>query len=208
MMNRSFANTHTSQLEWQVSTTQFHFRPSGQKTPISEKWIWGWRPSGTCPKSPHIVPVVNNVVVPEERKPLSDPGRPLATDATAASTSQSLPGFLAKPLGAPVYHGFRVLNDVVVDGFTLGVITDFEAEQTSEGDAFVIAPDDSRAGLVWEVSDGASIAMIQAETDDRWGVWAVRFPFPMTTRENARRNLAAIVPLLRTKWEIWQRRSS
>ena len=75
-------------------------------------------------------------------------GRPLAVDSTAGSASDSLPGFLAKPSDAPVYHGFRVLSDVVVDGFTLGAITDFEVEPTTEGDSFVVAPDNSRAGLV------------------------------------------------------------
>jgi hypothetical protein len=132
-------------------------------------------------------------------------GRPLATDATAESTSESLPGFLAKPPQAPVYHGFRVLQDVVVDGFTLGAITDFEAEPTAEGDAFVIAPDNSRAGLVWEVSDTRSFEPILAEAEDRWGVWAVSFPFPMINRENARANLAAVLPLLKPKWEAWRR---
>lgn len=54
---------------------------------------------------------------------------------------------------ARVYHGFQVLSDVVVEGFTFGKITNFEAEPSDTGDAFVIASDDSRAGLVWEVSD-------------------------------------------------------
>ena len=132
-------------------------------------------------------------------------GRLLATDDTASSASESLPGFLAKPPGAVVYHGFRVLADVVVDGFTLGAITDFEAEPTTEGDSFVIAPDNSRAGLVWEVSTIQTFERICAETDDRWGVWAVSFPFPMNNRKNARANLATIVPLLKPAWEAWRR---
>lgn len=65
-------------------------------------------------------------------------GRPLATDSDSISASNSLPAFLARPAGAPVYHGFKIRTDVVVDGFTLGMITDFEAEPVTEGDAFVI----------------------------------------------------------------------
>jgi len=42
---------------------------------------------------------------------------------------------------------------VAVDGVTLGKITDWEAESCETKDAFVIAPDGSRAGLVWEISD-------------------------------------------------------
>ena len=80
-------------------------------------------------------------------------GRPLAIDATAQSASPTEPAFVARPEGAPVYHGFVVLDDVTADGFTLGKITDFEAEPCDEGDAFVIAPDGSRAGLVWEIHE-------------------------------------------------------
>ena len=47
-------------------------------------------------------------------------GRPLAIDATARSASPTEAAFLALPEGAPVYHGFDVLDDVVADGFTLG----------------------------------------------------------------------------------------
>ena len=45
------------------------------------------------------------------------------------------------------------LASVVVGGFTFGKITDFERETCDEGDAFVVAPDNSRAGLVWEITD-------------------------------------------------------
>jgi hypothetical protein len=54
-----------------------------------------------------------------------------------------------------VYHGFPVLPDVEVDGFRLGMISDWEAQPATEGDAFLIAPDGSRAGLVWEVAEHA-----------------------------------------------------
>lgn len=80
-------------------------------------------------------------------------GRPLAVDPNTASDSPTERALIARPAGAPVYHGFQVLEDVVVEGFTFGKITDFEAEPRQEGDAFVVAPDNSRAGLVWEVAD-------------------------------------------------------
>jgi hypothetical protein len=131
-------------------------------------------------------------------------GRPLATDDDALRRSVDLPAFLSKPTGAPVYHGFRILHDVVVDGFIYGAITDFEAEETRHGDAFVIAPDNSRAGLVWEVSDQLNFAEAGPMTRDRWGVWAVCFPFAMSSRENARKNLEAVLPELRSKWLLWR----
>jgi hypothetical protein len=131
-------------------------------------------------------------------------GQPLAMDETAESMSADTPAFVAKPPGAPVYHGFRVLSDVVVDGFTWGAITDFETEPATEGDAFVIAPDGTRAGLVWEVSREDTFEMVCTETDDRWGVWAVSFPFPMNSRKNAVLNLAHLVSRLKPKWEAWR----
>lgn len=132
-------------------------------------------------------------------------GRPIATDPDAISASNSRPAFLAKPADAPVYHGFKILTDVVVDGFTLGIITDFEAEPVNEGDAFVIAPDGTRAGLVWSVSDESHFEWLCDDTGDRWGVWAVSFLLPMSCRDNARSNLAGVVPMLKPKWQEWRR---
>jgi hypothetical protein len=74
-------------------------------------------------------------------------GRRLAIHPIAASASQSELAFIARPAGAPVYHGFAVLLDVAVAGFTFGKISDFDLEPCDPGDAFVVAPDNSRAGL-------------------------------------------------------------
>jgi hypothetical protein len=135
---------------------------------------------------------------------LNRKGRPLAIDSDAESASPDTPAFLARPAGAPVYHGFRVLDDVVVDGFIFGAITDFEAEHCDVGDAFVIAPDGSRAGLVWRVSGDSEWESVCAPSEDRWGVWAVAFPYEMSSRENARLNLQAILPNLKQEWERWR----
>jgi len=89
----------------------------------------------------------------KHKEPESPTGHPLALDPLAESGSQTEPAFIARPAGAPVYHGFEVLSGVVVGSFTFGKITDFEIETCNEGDAFVVAPDNSRAGLVWEISD-------------------------------------------------------
>jgi len=133
-------------------------------------------------------------------------GRPLAIDATAQSASPTEPAFIARPEGAPVYYGFVVLDDLTVDGFTLGKITDWEAEPCETGDAFVIAPDGSRAGLVWEVCDPPYFQETMRIEADRWGVWGVGFRLPMNSRDNARRNLESILPELRLRWAEWKTR--
>jgi hypothetical protein len=131
-------------------------------------------------------------------------GRSLALDPLAKSASPNEPAFIAPPEGAPVYHGFQVLADVVVDGFTFGKISDFEAETCGEGDAFVIAPDNSRAGLVWEVSEDAYFREVCPPNANRWGVWGVSFPYAMISHESARRNLEYIIPQLKIRWEEWR----
>ena len=142
----------------------------------------------------------------EKRKePEAPTGRPLALDPLAKSGSQTEPAFSARPAGSPVYHGFEVLADVAVAGFTFGKITDFEIETSDEGDAFVVAPDNSRAGLVWEISDKSYFHEICAPEAERWGVWGVSFPNAMTSRENVRKNLESILPELKKCWEEWRR---
>jgi hypothetical protein len=126
-------------------------------------------------------------------------------DDTAVSADPALPAFLAPPEGMPVYHGFPILEDVEVDGFRLGMIAGFDENGGLEGDGFVVAPDNSRCGLVWEVSEEPVFYQISAHGPDRWGVWAVDFPFPMVNRENARRNLEAVLPELKKRWEAWVR---
>jgi hypothetical protein len=100
-------------------------------------------------------------------------GRLLAIDPNALRASPTEPAFVAKPQGARAYHGFQILSDVVVEGFTLGKITDFEAESVETGDAFVVAPDNSRAGLVWEISGETYFEEVMGAVPHRWGVWAV-----------------------------------
>lgn len=129
-------------------------------------------------------------------------GLPLALDPAAESTDASLPGFLARPSGAPVYHGFQVVDAVVVEGFRIGLISEMSEEDY--GDAFVIAPDGSRAGLVWEQSSTPRFAEVAPFDEARWGVWGVGVPFPMSSPETVRRNLEHLLPDLKQRWAAWR----
>jgi hypothetical protein len=84
----------------------------------------------------------------------SPKGRPIAIDPDAISSRPGEPAFIAPPKGAPVYYGFPILDDVEVDGFRLGKISDFETESMGAGDSFVVAPDDS----LWSSLGGRSSA--------------------------------------------------
>jgi hypothetical protein len=68
----------------------------------------------------------------------------------------------------------------------------------------VIAPDGSRAGLVWEVYNPPYFQEVRPIETGRWGVWGVGFCLPMNSRENARRNLASILPELKLRWAEWK----
>ena len=111
---------------------------------------------------------------------------------------------MARPPDAPVYHGFPVVDGAEAGGFRLGMITDFLSEPAREGDAYVIAPDGNRAGLVWQSGCASYLEEVVAPEHDRWGVWAVGLPMPMTTAEEARSYLAALLPQLRRQWKSWR----
>ena len=131
-------------------------------------------------------------------------GRRIRLDLTAKSQTPGQRAFASKPAGAPVYHGFPVLDDVEIDGFRLGMITDWEATETDVGDAFLVAPDGSRAGLVWEVGGRFYVTECLAVTPDRWGVWNVGFTRPMRSREDAGANLADVLEVLLPAWQQWK----
>jgi len=75
-------------------------------------------------------------------------GRKMFTDPDATSADPELPAFLARPPGAPVYHGFPLVEGAEVDGFQLGMISGMGEDVV--GDGYVVAPDGSRVGLIWE----------------------------------------------------------
>jgi len=141
-----------------------------------------------------------------ETEPDFDPKpRPLCVDPDAKSADGDLPAFMARPEGEPVYYGFVILDDVEVDRFKLGMITDFESSPR-DGDAFVVAPDDTRAGLVWDVGEYQGLEEVCPIEAGRWGVWGVSFPEPMEDKQAMTRNLAFILPDLKEKYKIWLRK--
>lgn len=85
---------------------------------------------------------------------------------------------MAPPVGAQPYHGFRLLPEVEVAGFTFGKITNFlRYENLETGDA--------------------------PPTSNRWGVWMVGFTQPMDSLDAALANLASIQPGLEDRWRRW-----
>lgn len=122
--------------------------------------------------------------------------RPLRTDPRAESASPNEPAFIAKPKGAPTYHGFPILEESLTDGWLLGVISDPNDPNGCESlDGFVVAPDDSRAGLVWDCGVKAIEPILEPDAD-RWGVYSVPLSKPIRNDAELIKEFRRILPML------------
>jgi hypothetical protein len=127
--------------------------------------------------------------------------KPLKLDERAESASPALPAFLSRPEGAPVYHGFSLVEETRTDGWCFGAITAFDDPNGCEGgDGFVVAPDGSRAGIVWEVGT-QEIEEVLPPDEGRWGVYAVWFPQVVKTVDDLVFNFRHVLPELQKKHE-------
>jgi hypothetical protein len=137
-------------------------------------------------------------------------GVPLRLDPEAKSSDPTLPAFLARPENAPVYHGFPLLEQSrTEDGWCFGIISDCDCpEGRNCGDAFVVASDDSRAGIIWDVcADGIEVSIPPGE--DRWGVYYLRIERPVRNEQELVEQLQGWLPELRRLHLQWQvKRSS
>jgi hypothetical protein len=127
-------------------------------------------------------------------------GKPLRLDPKSVSTDADKPAFLARPVDSPVYYGFPIVEESETDGWFYGAITDYECETPqNDGDGFVVAPDGSRAGIVWDL-DGPDFEEVSPPTSDRWGVYGVRFPDPVESVDDLVRNFRAVLPNLKKRY--------
>lgn len=124
---------------------------------------------------------------------------PVRIDPDAKSDSPSEPAFVARPKGAPVYHGFPIVPESETEGWFYGAMTEFlEPDGCTDGDAFVVAPDGTRAGLVWEVGCDGFDEICKPDAE-RWGVYGVGFSRPIKTMDDLIFNFRQILPILKRK---------
>ena len=128
-------------------------------------------------------------------------GQPVRLDDAAISADADLPAFIAKPRDAPVYHGFPILKNSECEGFSFGTITEPNGTEPAEwGDAFVVAPNGSRAGIVWQIGHGEPTILCEP-SEGRWGVYGFYFDSPIKTEEELVRHLRSLVPALKAYYE-------
>lgn len=125
----------------------------------------------------------------------------LKLDEQAISTDDDLPAFLARPDGAPVYYGFPILQNSEKDGFIFGTITDPCSDTPQRcGDAYLIAPNGARAGILWDVGVG-SPHMSGAPDDDRWGICQLFFAHPIQSEAELVQNFHALLPEIKALYD-------
>jgi hypothetical protein len=111
----------------------------------------------------------------EEKRPMLG-GQVAREDPSAVS---DLPAFLAPPTGAPAYYGFPLLPNSEKDGFVFGAITrPRTGASASWVDAYVVAPDGSRAGIMW-VTKGPVREVVLPPEPGCWGVYQFRLEQPV-----------------------------
>jgi hypothetical protein len=87
-----------------------------------------------------------------------------------------------------------------VDGFTLGMFVSYG----DCGDAWVRAPDNGIAGLVWETGAPGYFRELHApDPAGRWGTYAVQLDLPLTADAEAEAYLRALLPELIPRWRAW-----
>jgi hypothetical protein len=103
---------------------------------------------------------------------------------------------MATPEGSPAYYGFPLVPDAETDGWCLGAITNFtDPKGVDWGDAFVVAPDGSRAGLIWHIGSEPPREVLPP-SPDRWGVYDVGFSAPICNVQDLVREFRAVLPKL------------
>jgi hypothetical protein len=132
----------------------------------------------------------------EGNKPLLE-GQVAREDPGAVSAIPGRPAFIARPAGAPAYYGFPLLLDSEKDGFVFGAITRSRTDApASWGDAYVVAPDGARAGIVWVMKGPVTEVVLPPEAG-RGGVYQFLFEHPVLSDADLIRNLHAILPRLK-----------
>ncbi|MEH7298752.1 3-deoxy-8-phosphooctulonate synthase [Neobacillus drentensis] len=107
------------------------------------------------------------------------------------------------------YHRYPLVLETKTDGFIYGEITDHfdfdEEEGCTFGDGFVQAPNGSRAGLIWDISEKPYLNTCIEPEDDRWVVYNVGFVKPIKTMDDLIYNFKTVLPLIKEAYNNAER---
>jgi hypothetical protein len=102
--------------------------------------------------------------------------------------------------GTSTYDADKLIAASELDGWMLGYfgIPWPGPWPKRNGDLFVVDPDGWQAGIAWEDS-GPAILRISGPTPGRWGVFQLRFPYPVMSEADLIRNFHAVLPSLKVQ---------
>lgn len=116
---------------------------------------------------------------------------------------------LSQSFRKQVYHKSLLITETERDGFIYGEITDHydfdEEEGCTFGDGFVQAPNGSRAGLIWEISEEPYLYTRMEPDTVRWGVYNVGFVKPIRTKDDLIFNFETLLPLIKEAYKKSER---
>jgi hypothetical protein len=101
-----------------------------------------------------------------------------------------------------IRHGYPVIAASECEGWFFGAMTQFlESAPDTSGDGFVVAPDGSRADLLWQIGVGECTEILPAD-ESRWGVYSVWFPKPINTLDDLIFGFRFLLPDLRKLFQL------
>ena len=133
-------------------------------------------------------------------------GKRARIDPSAKSASPDLPAFVARPSDERAYYGFPLVEESEIDGWVFGAITEYEDEGGCKwGDAFVVAPDGTSAGIIWQVNESGDHSLEPEEVcppdESRWGVYGFSYPKLIRTTEDFVKMCHSFLPALQKRWQ-------
>ena len=128
---------------------------------------------------------------------MAEPGGPRLAEAGLLTARDGLPP-------ASPYAGCPILPGPAREGFRIGLVTDLCQFGGYQGDAFIVAPDLSCAGLIWEVARTPRLGLVAPASPERWGIWEATVAGPILAAGDLLQLLDALLPHLRPAWRAWQ----
>ena len=88
------------------------------------------------------------------------------------------------------------------DGWVMESFGSFDQIKGSwQGTGYVVAPDGSRAGIMWSVGEGANLEY-QPQDSDLWAIYKISFPKPVFNAADLAANFGRVLPDLRARYEV------
>lgn len=100
-----------------------------------------------------------------------------------------------------IYFEIPVLPGVELEGWRLGLYTNSIDVDATAGDAYLVAPDGRRCGLVWRIAQPSWFVSLIGPNEHRFGTFEVACAHGPTSTHEARRFIAELLPDVRREWE-------